>query len=87
MTDAISALYQYAMNKDLYLRFMDDPNEYASSFSASAAIHDRLRSQLDAPTQKLLETFLDERATADSILLEASFATGLAFGLQLLGLL
>ena len=87
MNNPISALYRYAMDENIYLRFMDDPDEYASNFSASTATHDRLRAQLDAPAQKLLDLFLDEKNTADSILLEAAFTAGLSLGLQLLSLL
>ncbi len=87
MTDPVFALYQYAMRDDVYLQYMDDPQEYTSNSAYSAAALERLRAMLDAPAQKELDNFLDMKNVADSIELEALFTAGLSFGLQLLRLL
>lgn len=87
MNDPVSTLYHHVIKDDVYLQFMDDPDEYASSCAASAAAQERLRASLEATSQKFLDIFLDEKATADSMESEALFKAGLAFALRLLRLL
>lgn len=87
MNDPVSTLYFHVIKDDVYLQFMDDPDQYADSSAAGAAALERLWASLEATSQRLLDIFLDEKATADSMESEALFKAGLAFGLRLLRLL
>lgn len=87
MSDTILALYQYVMKNDLFLQYIDDPEEYQSNLTCAQAARDRLQALLNAPEKKELELFLDMKTVADSLELEAAFTSGLAVGLQLLRLL
>lgn len=86
MSDPIFALYQYVMKNDLYLQYMDDPEEYESNLAYSEAACKRLQAMLDTPAKKELALFLDMKAVADSLESEAAFTAGLAVGLRLLRL-
>lgn len=87
MINPAYALLRHAMDDDIYLQYIDDPREYHTNRKASAAALEHLRTQLDEPTKKLLDIFLDEASIANVMEEEAAFTTGLAFGLQLMALL
>lgn len=86
MSDTILALYQYVMKHELFLPYIDDPQEYQSNLAYGEAALKRLNALLDSEAKQELERFLDMRAVAASLESEALFTAGLAAGLQLLRL-
>lgn len=87
MNEPAFALLRHAMDNDVYLKYMDDPDEYHAGRKAQAAFYDRLRALLDDSSQKALDDFLNEKMLTDAAETEAAFTAGLSFGLQLLRLL
>ena len=86
MSDPILALYRHVMKNELFLPYIDDPEEYASNSAYSEAALKRLQTLLDDKLKQELTLFLDMRTVADSLESEAIFTAGLAAGLQLLQL-
>lgn len=87
MNDPASILFFYAMDKNIFPKYMDDYPRFQLRHKACSAAWDRLRARLDDPAQKELDDLIDEENSLDSIHLEAAFTAGLALGLRLLKLL
>lgn len=83
MNDLISALYSFAMDRDMETRFIPDLSAYRDSRRMSAQAGERLLPLLDAAAKKELDHFWDERLIYEAMERESIFAAGLSVGLAL----
>lgn len=87
MNDPASVLFSYAMDKNVFPKYIDGYARFLTRQRANSAACDCLRNQLDDEAKKELDKLIDEENSLDAVHLEAAFTAGLSFGLQLLRLL
>lgn len=86
MNDPASILFSYAMEQNIFPKYIDGYARFLSKRKANSAVYDRIRTLLNESAQKELDVLIDEENHLDAIHLEAAFTAGLALGLQLLRL-
>ena len=86
MIDPAYALLRHAMDDNIYLQYIENPEEYHTSRRAALVHYEKLVALLDENAKKELEIFIDEDTLKNIAETDAAFMTGLAFGLQLLRL-
>ena len=86
MIDPAYALLRHAMDDNIYLQYIENPEEYHPSRRAALVHYEKLVALLDENAKKELEIFIDEDTLKNIAETDAAFMTGLAFGLQLLRL-
>ena len=86
MNDPAAVLFSYAMDKNIFPKYMENYAHFQLRRKANSDALDRLRAQLDDPSKKDLDRLMEEEYSLDSIHLEAACPAGLALGLQFLKL-